>query len=129
MCERRLSSSNGRLVAFYRPEASSGGGDVWLEDLTRRVVTRLTSHNAYNWIPVWSPDGNSIVFASNREGRMDLYQKPINGSEPERQILKSAKRKIPTDWSRDGHFILFQQEDPNSKWDLWALPVAGDQQQ
>jgi Tol biopolymer transport system component len=119
-------SLDGRQVAFYRPDVSTGGGNVWLEDLTRRVVTRLTSHPAYAWMPIWSPDGNSIVFASNREGTMDLYQKQIAGSESERQILKSDKRKIPTDWSRNGQFILFQQEDPKSKWDLWALPMAGD---
>ncbi len=57
---------------------------------------------------------------------MDLYLKQISGSEPERQILKSDKRKIPTDWSRDGQFLVFQQEDAKGKWALWALPMAGE---
>jgi Tol biopolymer transport system component len=119
-------SSDGKHVAVTRADAQSAGGDIWLEDLTRRAVTRLTSHPAYDWIPIWSPDGNSIIFASNRSGTMDLYEKQINGSEPERQILKSDKRKIPTDWSRDGQFVLFQQENPKTKWDLWLLPMAGE---
>lgn len=52
-------SLDGRQVAFYRADMQSAGGDVWVEDLTRRVVTRLTSHPAFDWIPIWSPDGNS----------------------------------------------------------------------
>ena len=59
---------------------------------------------------------------------MDLYEKSIDGSAPERLLLKSDKRKTPTDWSRDGEFLLFQQEDPASGWDLWALPMKGDRQ-
>ena len=66
------------------------------------------------------------MFASNPEASMDLYQKPVNASEPERQILKSDKRKMPTDWSRDGQFLLFEQEDPKTGWDLWALPMTGE---
>ena len=52
----------------------------------------------------------------------------LNGSEPEQPLLKSDKRKMPTDWSRDGEFLLFDQEDPASGWDLWALPMKGDRQ-
>jgi Tol biopolymer transport system component len=119
-------SLDGKQVVYGRADAESAGGDVWLEDVTRHVITRLTSHPAYDWMPVWSPDGKSIVFASNRGGVMDLYEKSISGSEPELQILKSEKRKIPTDWSRDGKFIVFQQEDPKTKWDLWLLPMTGE---
>jgi Tol biopolymer transport system component len=40
-------------------------------------------------------------------------------------LLKSDKRKIPTDSSR-GEFLIFQQEEPMSGWDLWALSMKGD---
>jgi Tol biopolymer transport system component len=68
-------SPDGRQVALDRLDRQSGAGDIWLEDVSRHVVTRLTSHPAYDWMPVWSPDGNSIVFASNREGSMDLIRR------------------------------------------------------
>jgi len=119
-------SPDGRQVAFYCLDRQSGAGDIWLEDVSHHVVTRLTSHPGYDWMPIWSPDGNSIVFASNRDGPMDLYQKPVSGSEPERQILKSDRRKIPDDWSHDGRFLVFEQADPKTNWDLWALPMDGD---
>jgi eukaryotic-like serine/threonine-protein kinase len=119
-------SPDSKQIAFVRGNPQSGAGDIWLEDVSRRVSTRLTSHPGYEWIPIWSPDGNRVAFASNREGTMDLYEKAVSGSEPERQLLKSDKRKIPTDWSRDGEFLLFQQEDPRNGWDLWALSMTGE---
>jgi dipeptidyl aminopeptidase/acylaminoacyl peptidase len=57
---------------------------------------------------------------------MDLYEKGVNSAEEEREILRSDKRKLPTDWSRDGQFVVFQQEDPKTKWDVWALKMTGD---
>ena len=43
-------------------------------------------------------------------------------------MLASEALKLPTDWSRDGRWILFGQEDPKRKtgWDIWALPFEGD---
>jgi len=40
-------------------------------------------------------------------------------------LLKSAHVKFPTDWSRDGRFIIYRQADPKTKFDVWVLPVAG----
>jgi hypothetical protein len=34
--------------------------------------------------------------------------------------------KVPSDWSRDGRFLLYAQQDPRTKADLWALPLASD---
>ena len=121
-------SPDGRLIAFSRLDPASGAADLWLEDVASHITTRLTSHPGYDWIPIWSPDGDRVAFASNREAIMDLYEKSIDGSAPERLLMKSDKRKTPTDWSRDGEFLLFQQEDPASGWDLWALPMNGDRQ-
>jgi Tol biopolymer transport system component len=119
-------SPDGKQIAFNRLDPQSRAGDIWVEDVSRRVMSRLTTDHSYDWIPIWSPDGGRIAFASNRDGAMDLYEKAVWTSEPERQILKSGKRKLPTDWSRDGRFLLFQQEEPGKGWDLWAMPMTGN---
>jgi serine/threonine protein kinase/Tol biopolymer transport system component len=121
----RLSPDAGQ-IAFNRVDPQRGAGDIWLEDVARRTVTRLTSHPGYEWTPVWSPGGDRIAFASNRDATMDLYEKSVRVREPEQPLLKSDKRKIPTDWSRDGGFLLFHQESPPDGWDLWALPMTGE---
>ena len=40
-------------------------------------------------------------------------------------MWKSDFYKIPTDWSRDGRFIIYHQRDPKTKGDVWALPMTG----
>src|SRR5438876_6346877 len=42
--------------------------------------------------------------------------------------LSLAGPILPTDWSRtkNGEFLFFQQEDPRTGWDVWALPMSGD---
>ena len=40
-------------------------------------------------------------------------------------LWKSDYHKLPTDWSRDGRFIIYHQTDPKTKWDVWVLPAPG----
>ena len=54
--------------------------------------------------PIWSPDGKTIVFESDRRGPIDLYQ--TSGPAWERIALGIRAGKFPSDWSRDGRFIL-----------------------
>jgi hypothetical protein len=99
--------------------------DVWVMDLERGASSRLTT-GASNLDPRWSPDGRRIVFRSNRAGAYDLYVKDAGGISNEELLLKSANWKHPLDWSRDGRFLLYAENDPSTKFDLWILPLAGD---
>jgi Tol biopolymer transport system component len=42
--------------------------------------------------------------------------------------LATDLSKQATDWSRDGHFLLYRSNDPKTDWDIWALPLDGDRQ-
>ena len=106
---------------------SQGNSDIWLIELGRGNPSRFTFDPAIEWIPVWSPDGSRIVFASNREGVLNLYQKPASGAGKEELLLKTDLAKAPTDWSTDGRFIVYGVIDPKTKWDVWVLPLFGDQ--
>ncbi len=48
-------------------------GDIYLTPVTGGEARRLTSHPAYDTRPVWSPDGQKIAFASDRDGGMNIY--------------------------------------------------------
>jgi Tol biopolymer transport system component len=107
----------------------TGATDIWLLELSRGITSRFTSDPAYEWLPVWSPDGSRIVFNSNRKGSMDLYLKALSGAGREEVLLESNTLKVPTDWSRDGRFILYEDADRSTnKSDLWVLPLFGDRQ-
>jgi Tol biopolymer transport system component len=66
-----------------------------------------------------------MIFASDRNGQMDLYQKPLIG-EREEPLLTTPDWKLPTDWSSDGHFIVYQTVTLKTKGDLWILPLERD---
>ncbi len=55
----------------------------------------------------------------------NLYQKAANLAGEETLLLKSDHPILPTDWSRDGRFIIYTRLDPKTKDDVWVLPAPG----
>ncbi len=98
-------------------------GDVWIQDLSRRVRSRLTFNPADDSSPIWSPDGTRIVFSSQRSGAGDLYSKLASGTGGEELIETSMTFKIPGSWSPDGRVIAFHQSS-QSRPDIWLLSVS-----
>ncbi len=78
-----------------------------------------------DFYPVWSPDGSSIVFASNRDGVFNLYRKSVSGGGNDELLLKSGATKYPIDFSPDGRFLLYDESNPKTKYDLMLLPDPG----
>jgi len=102
--------------------STSGKIDLWITELERGMESRFTFDPLVNIAPVWSPDGTYVAFASKRLGSTDLYRKTANQAGQDELLARSG---IPTDWSRDG-FIIFEQRSPETKYDVFALPVSGD---
>jgi serine/threonine protein kinase/Tol biopolymer transport system component len=118
-------SPDGRRVALQR-SVTQNFVDVWLTDLVRGGTTRFTFDPAIDGAPLWSPDGISIAFASNRKGPYGLYLKPSSGAGAEQLLLETPNHSYPQDWSKDGRFLLYSQTDPKTGRDLWALPMTGN---
>jgi eukaryotic-like serine/threonine-protein kinase len=116
-------SPDGKRVAVTRGDGQSTNTDIWLIDVARGVPQRFTFDLAADAHAVWSPDGTRLVFASARDGADNIYQKAAGGTANEEPLLKSPLPKQPTDWSRDGKFLLYSVEDPKTKSDLWILPM------
>lgn len=111
-------SPNGREVASDTTDPASQNTDVWTYDLETRSAKRLTFDPALDSLPVWSPDGSRMVFASNRELKFDLYVKDTNGAQEEKVIPQDGPDRFPTDWSRDGKYVLYGRGP-----DLWFLTL------
>ena len=72
-------SPDGRSIAFtYK-------GDIYKVAANGGTAQRLTTQPTYESNPVWSPDGKSIAFASDRNGDMDVYQRDSRIIHPRRQ--------------------------------------------
>ncbi len=123
-------SPDGRRVAVSRTSTRNvPNWDVWLLDLERNTSTRFTYDQARAIYPVWSADGSSVIFNAIHEGGLNFYLKPSSGAGDERLLLKStAENKYPTSCSRDGRFLLYTVENPQTKSDLWLLPLQGDRE-
>ncbi len=100
--------------------------DLWVKNLVSGAASRLTFDPAIDISPVWSPDGSRIVWASNRKEAYHLYQKAASGAGQEEPLFNVSG--LPTDWSRDGHFIIYRHSTSQTKSDVWVLPLDGAKQ-
>jgi Tol biopolymer transport system component len=119
-------SPEGTRVATTRVDPSAGTSpEIWLLDLARGVSVRFTFDVAPDFAPVWSPDGARIAFTAWRSGATGIYQKSANLAGKEQVLVATTSdAKFPNDWSRDGRFLLYTQQDARTNADLWVLPLT-----
>jgi serine/threonine-protein kinase len=102
--------------------------DVWISEIARGTLTRLTAETGNNDFPLWTPDGNRIVFLSDRNNAMSFYWKRADGTGPEEELLRvpGGHQVIASSFSADGKWLAYTDFDPATGRDLWLLPVTGD---
>jgi serine/threonine protein kinase len=106
-------------VAAIGRNFSGSDIELWLEDLVRGEATAFTFDPTHGRVAVWSPDGSQIILTGT-DGK--LYRKDANGGGREEQLLAGGNPKYPSDWSRDGRFLLYTDIDPTTGADIWVLP-------
>jgi eukaryotic-like serine/threonine-protein kinase len=100
-------ASNGRSLAVDKTDMGSLNTDIWTYELQRDSAKRLTFDPAIDAVPVWSPDGTQLVFSSDRQLVFGLYVKDSDGAHDERSIVQDEAPAFPSDWSRNGKYILY----------------------
>ena len=111
---------------------TGGNYDIWIWDLVRKTMTRLTFDPAADVCPLWTPDGKRIAFASSREGGFKVYWKVADGTGKDEPIAMDSvpgKPGAPAAWSSDGKTLVLMGT-PNligaSKAYIGALSMEGD---
>jgi Tol biopolymer transport system component len=117
-------SPDGKKVSAARTDAG-GHLEIYIYDLTRGTKSQFSFSQSRDDDPVWSPDGNTIVFDSARNGKIDLYTRPANGARQEELLYKDDLDKYPSSWSADGKYILYETIG-NGHFDMWVMPMFGD---
>ena len=101
-------SPDGRRVAV--DVIDPDGGDIWIHDLSRGTEAILTTDPADDFAPLWTPDGERVVFTSTREGQVALLQKLADTPGDAEHLMTGGEgvRTIEAvDWSADGQELLF----------------------
>src|SRR5262249_52355779 len=77
--------------------------NIWVMDVTRAVLSRVTFEMSDEWNPSWSPDGNRLAFASaSSTAGTHIHAKSSTGTGTEQLVFESTASEIPVDWSPDG---------------------------
>ncbi len=117
----RLSPA-GQRVAVAVTDPDTGTADIWIHDVVRDLPTRLTLDPASESWPVWSPDGDELLFGSDRAGPPDIYRTAVGGGETE-LVLEADDVLYPADWSPDGRDILIDRAG-----DILTLKADGSEE-
>ena len=123
-------SPDGSHIAFtYK-------GDIFTVPASGGEATRLTSQPSYDQLPVWSPDGKTIAFASDRYGNFDIFTVAADGSSGTwKRLTYNSASELPEAFTPDGKEVLFSAtiQDPATSaqfptgrmTELYAVPVSG----
>ena len=122
-------SPDGTQALYTQRDGNTNIGAVWVEDLVRGGTVRVTSGRYESSNPVWSLDGRSVAYGSNRDGFAGIYRNAASGIGSEALLVKLSLNPWPPhpyEWTPDGRFLVYSVHDPKTRLDLWALPMEGN---
>jgi serine/threonine protein kinase len=97
--------------------------EIWIYDLQRGTSTRLTSGPRTAW-PMWTPDGKTITYNSEKLGFWSPFSRAADGSNEEQPAVKSDAILNPTGWSPDGKKLLLYRDTPETNSDVVVYDTA-----
>jgi hypothetical protein len=117
-------SPDGSHVAFVSAEGPSAS--LHVADAKTGAQTRL-SFQGTAWFSAWSPDGTKIVYSAQPSGanNTDLFLKRADGSGDSEPLLSSGNIDQPSDWTRDGRYIVIDR-GPLAAQRIFVIPMFGD---
>jgi len=109
-------SPDGRMVAVAIRETDT---DVWVVDLARNTLTRLTTEAGEDESPVWTPDSKRVTFASSRDNGRHTRWKSADGSTAEETLFAARGHQHLAGWTPDGARLLSEEGVPTG-WDFFV---------
>jgi serine/threonine-protein kinase len=120
---------DGRRLAFMMSDGIQD--DIWVDDLGRDAIQRVTHFNATGGFPVWTPDGRRIAFASMLGEKevaktWNLYWLPADGTGSLQRLTTSPNLQTPGSWHPSGKILAFTERQGTHSA-LMLLPMEGDE--
>ena len=121
----RFSPDGQRIALDIRDQEN----DIWIWDVSRRALARLTMGSFIDQNPVWTPDGRRIAFSSTRLGATNLYWQAADGTGIVERLTTSTNTQVPLTFTHDGKSLIFREIDGVSGFGvLNTLPLEGERQ-
>jgi serine/threonine-protein kinase len=117
----RLSPDGTRIAV----EVTAQEFDIWVWDLARATLTRVTFDPGADLYPVWTPDGRRLIFASDRAGARNFLWQAADGTGAVERLTDSPNQKVPTAVSPDGHQLIFTETAPKTADDVMQMELDG----
>jgi serine/threonine-protein kinase len=94
-----------------------GNPDVWIYDLQRDTMTRLTfGRGVSRFIPIWSPDGKHVIFSSYGIG---IFQTRADGAGQPQPLTQTRTIEVPQSFTPDGKRLAYSE----AMQQIWTLPL------
>ena len=117
-------SPDGSRLAIHRLDSLTGNGDVWVKDLARGTWVRVSREGSSALLPVWSPDSTRLTYVTGGVRSPRVTIAAADGTRELATVLCPTFMCEPTDWSRDGRWILVNALDERMRSsDVWMLPA------
>ena len=113
-------SPDGTRVALASTDQEN---DLWIWDLRRATLTPLTLDPGQDWFPVWTPDGQRVIFSSTRDGTWNLWWQAADGTGAAERLTTSSTAQFPSGITTDG-VVLFGPT-PTMGTELMQLALDG----
>jgi Tol biopolymer transport system component len=119
-------SPDGKRLAL---EISDGKrSDIWVYEWERDTLTRLTFAGETNRYPVWTPDGQRIVYSSQEKGgAYNLWWIRADGAGNAQRLAEGKSPQYAGSWRPDGKVQAFRQTNTGTGNDIMTLPIEGDE--
>jgi eukaryotic-like serine/threonine-protein kinase len=114
-------SKDAKQLVVSKAEPDGWSQNLWLIDLLRGQITRLTKEDVRHDDPRWSRDGGQVIFVSMSDSKI-IFQLSLPTGKPMKVFELGSVYCGLDDWSPDGRYLLYHKGEP----ELWVLPLAGN---
>jgi eukaryotic-like serine/threonine-protein kinase len=102
--------------------------DIWAYEWERDALTRLTFAGEENSYPVWTPDGQRIVYSSREKGgTANLWWIRGDGAGDAQRLTESKSPQFAGSWRPDGKVLAFTQQNLDTTLDIMTLAIEGNE--
>jgi eukaryotic-like serine/threonine-protein kinase len=115
----RLSPDGTRVAIDIRDQER----DIWVMDIGRETLSRLTFGRGLDTFPVWTPDGRSIVYSRAASG--GLLMRAADGSGQEQTRSDGGYLQFAQSFTPDGRQLLVTQQRSSNDLVLLTMDTAG----